>query len=254
MRASPAFAALVLGAVAAAGAHGSARIACPAPAQARRDPGHGFELHVDGAGGTVSDTSGRSGYDIPGVNIEHFFGAPGESQQLNIEPDHKNSFVVTMVATDYWPLTVKLSRRFYRHGDGTFVPSDVALWFFPSDLLGSRIKIAFATGQSVGSVRVCVNGNPVAPTSTASGAVSMDDAPPILSSTAVAAGAGHVRVTIHARDSGSGLAGVWWGVNSKRIRRALPYNTPVTVARGAPVVVWALDRAGNERSIDVRTR
>src|SRR5665213_3199402 len=175
MRVPAVFAVLVLGAVAATGAHGSARVACPAPAQAQRDPGHGFELHVDGAGGTVSDTSGRFGYDIPGVNIDHFFGAPGESQQLNIEPDHKNSFVVTMVATDYWPLTVKLSRRFYRHGDGTFVPSDVALWFFPRDLLGSRIRIDFATGQRVGSVRVCVNGNPVAPTSTASGAVSRDD-------------------------------------------------------------------------------
>jgi hypothetical protein len=251
MRVTAACAALVLAAFAAAGAHGSSRAGCPAPAAARPDL-NAFELTADGARGYVSDTQGRVGIQVPGVNDELFRTDTPSNwiASLLIDAPHTNSYIVRMVAKDSFPLAFTLSRA----KPTDFVKDDSASWFIARNLKGAHISIAFASGQRLDTVRLCVNGMPMAPTGTAKGAAAADQDPPKATSSAVPAGAGQVRVTLRARDARSGVAGIWYLVNRGGVSHANLYRAPVVVARGAPLIFWAVDNAGNSGSSDAQTR
>jgi len=59
---------------------------------------------------------------------------------------------------------------------------------------------------------------------------------------------------MRARDAGSGVAGIWYFVNRGGVSHANLYRAPVVVARGAPLIFWAVDNAGNSGSGDAHTR
>ncbi|HXK13043.1 MAG TPA: hypothetical protein VNH45_00760 [Gaiellaceae bacterium] len=254
MRASAVCAALVLAAFAAAGAHARSRAGCPAPAPARSDPEHGYELDVFGATGYVADTKGRIGNDIPGANADSFLidFRPNDMNQLGIAAG-TNSYIVHTVANKNWPVTFVLSHRF-DGPTGEYLASDAASWFLPRELNGARISMAFASGEQLADIRLCVNGNSLRATSIVRGIQAIDEDPPIVSSSVASAGSGRRRVTLRARDARSGLAGIWYLVYARGVQRAIRYRAPLVVPRGTVVIYWAVDRVGNTTNYEVKAR
>jgi hypothetical protein len=159
-----------------------------------------------------------------------------------------------MVAPNSFPVTIALSRRSFTGPNQEWLPNNVAWWFIARNRADTRMSIAFASGRSVEGSVLCANGRPMRPTATASGAQASEENEPIVTSTVVPAGPGRVRVTLRARDVGSGMAGLWWVRNRSPLTHADVYRGPVTVTRGVPVDYWAMDRAGNESSGEVKTR
>jgi hypothetical protein len=237
---------LVLGAAAAAGA--GARVACPAPPSPRTDVGHGYELDLEQSlYGDVTDTQGRR-YDVPGVNENTTLSdapTPHLVQQLLIDPGARNSYVVNLKSTAEYPPVLTFSRSSVKGANEEFLPDDRAAWFIPYSLKGAKVTFAFATGQPVADVRLCVAGNAIPPTGFVSGAQANDQAYPRINVAVETAGAGLARVTLRATDTGSGVAGVWWIRGVGGPRHVSRYTGPFVVRRSAGVIVWAMDRAGN---------
>lgn len=256
MRAAAILAVLVLAAAAAVGVQGSARVACPPPVASHVDPGHGYIFDVIGAIGHVTDTQGRL-FDVPGVNENTTLSDPPISdliQQLVIDEEANDSYVVLLKGKNEFPAQFTLSRDRFQGPDSELLPDDVASWFVPRSLKGATISLAFATGQPVANVRLCVNGRAITPTSTVSGPKAKDQDAPRVYPTVVPAGVGKVRITLRATDSVSGVAGMWTVVNAGRPRELLPYSGPFVVRRGPQVIVWAVDRAGNMTTPGIATR
>jgi hypothetical protein len=256
VRAAAILAVLMLAVAAAVGAQGSARDACPSPVASHVDPGHGYRFNAIGAVGHVTDTQGRL-FDIPGVNENTTLSDPpifGRMQELVIDQRANDSYVVLLRGTDEFPEQFTFSRDHFQGPVGEFLPDDVASWFVPRSLKGATISLAFATGQPVANVRLCVNGRAITPTSTVSGPKAKDQDAPRVYPTVVPAGVGKVRITLRATDSVSGVAGMWTVVNAGRPRELLPYSGPFVVRRGPQVIVWAVDRAGNMATPAIATR
>ena len=257
MRAAATLAVLVLAATAAAaGAHGAARVACPPSVASHVDPRHSYELDVIGAYGRVTDTHGRL-FDVPGVNENTTLSDPpmfGDLQQLVIDEQANDSYVVVLKGTNEFPAQFTLSRDRAQGPSDEYLADDVASWFVPHSLKGATISLAFATGQPVASVRLCVNGQAIIPTSTVSGPKAKDQDAPRVYPKVVPEGTGQVRITLRATDTVSGVAGMWTVVNAGRSRRLVPYSGPFVVRRGPQVIVWAVDRAGNMTTPAIATR
>jgi hypothetical protein len=99
-----------------------------------------------------------------------------------------------------------------------------------------------------------VNGAPIEATSIVRGIQAIDEDPPLVSTSVAPASSGRMRVTLHARDARSGVAGIWYLVYRRGLRRATRYRAPLVVPRGAVVIYWAVDRVGNTTNYEVKAR
>ena len=185
--------------------------------------------------GDVTDAHGRR-YDVPGVNENTTLSdapTPHLVQQLLIDPGARNSYIVHLKSTGESPALLTFSRSSAKGPNEEFLPDDRAAWFLPSSLRGSNITLAFATGQPIAEVRLCVAGSAIPPTGLVSGVHASDDASPGSELPLRPAGEGLARVTVRVTDVGSGVAGVWWMRAVGGPRHVSRYSRPFVVPRSA---------------------
>jgi hypothetical protein len=240
--------ALVVAAVAAAwvaAARGTAPTsACPTSAAstfAKSDmhsfefEGHGFTLDSFGdARGHVMTILGDdswSGMPPPGLNENTVVNGGQVGTDVLFDPGHPNSYVARGHTTEpFVEITVK------RYSPSIDVDGIAVWWLWLQPT--SNFAVAFANGQQLSSLRLCLGNAALPPTGVVQGAAASNLIPPRV--TANLAGG---RVVLTATPSKSGLAGIWWSVEGTTLGGR--YTQPLALPRTATIDVCAVDRAGN---------
>jgi hypothetical protein len=256
--------------VSATAALGGARsVACqtrPAKTFSARDThsleflGHGFTLDsfADARHHSLKVTGPDRyvGQVPPGWNENSVINGGPVGTDLVFDPGHPNAYAAGGHTGGGFPTELMIRR--YTSGiqlDG------IAAWVVMNEP-PSNFTLAYANGQSLSSLRLCLdrgrNGSidaAFAPTGFVEGPAANDTMPPRISVRLLATTSDTATAEIVATDSGSpaasGVGAIWVENGPDRSR----YTTPIRVRRDAKLIVWAMDRAGNLASsnIDVAT-
>jgi hypothetical protein len=170
------------------------------------------------------------------------------STEIIFDPGHQNAYAASGHFGPRFPTEFTIRR--YTAGiqvDG------VANWLVMQEPV-SNFTLAYANGQSLSSMRLCLdvgrNGSidaALPPTGWIDRLSSVnDETPPRVSAHVLAADSTYATIEIDATDSGkaaSGMAAIGWTIDGST--GGGYYTAPIRVPRDAKVVVWAMDRAGN---------
>jgi hypothetical protein len=241
----------------AARAHGEAQHgSCSSPDSSQRDASGYYDVSIYGANGIgATDRNGRGTFSLPSVddNVSDLDNPdPSVVQELLVDPPADDTYAVELEARKTFPVQLSVARQVNRP-DGRFVDTQIASWFLPAALPTGTQRLWFATGRSVATAVLCLDGRSLQPTSVVLGAAARDDAGPRISAAVSHPEAGKARVTVHAIDAGSGVAGIWFTRRGGPAGRLSVYTGPVDVRRGDWVVAYAVDRAGNMSTDLVKT-
>lgn len=233
----------------------------PAKTFSTRDP-HIFQLDAHPITlDTFADAKGHvlraepGGYAVgqapPGWDPDSWINdtSNDSSTEIIFNPGHQNAYA----ASGHFGSVFPTEFRIWRYNADIEIDG-VANWLVMPEPK-SNFTLAYANGQSLSSMRLCLdvgrNGSIDAarpPTGWIDRLPSVNDqTPPRVSAHVLATNSTYAKVEIDATDSGtppSGMAAIGWAVN--RVGGDSGYYTaPINVPRDARVMVWAMDRAGN---------
>ncbi len=205
--------------------------------------GSAVELAVDGSlDGVVTDAAGRTTSGDTGDTAipDSDYNALGDSQSFLFRAP--GSYHATFTATGSGIARLRVRSL------GLDGPLSQALFLIPALPQGARLSLD-VDGQDVGATRVAadLDGNGttdevLAPDAVTTGAAAADTTPPTLAGDATLAGLFASRVTLTAADSGSGVAHIYYRVDSGGERT---YSGPFTAPMFSTIAFSAMDAAGN---------
>lgn len=213
--------------------------------------GHGFTLD------SFADTQGHSLKVLgPGKYVGQ--SPPGWNENSVINSDTIGTDIVFDGHPNAYAAQGHTGRQFpeefmiRRYAPGVRLDG-IATWVLPNGP-PANFTLAYANGQSLSSLRLCLDlgrdgsvDTALRPTGVAEGPAASDEMPPRISARVLAIDSDYATLRIVATDSGrpaaAGVAGIWWGVESGDYGGR--YTMPIRVRRDATLIVWSTDRAGN---------
>jgi hypothetical protein len=234
----------------------------PAKTFSTHDP-HIFQLDADPITLTsFADAKGHvlrarpGGYAVgqapPGWGPDSWINDPNNNSSTEIifDPGHQNAYAASGHFGPRFPTEFKIQRY-----NADIQIDGVATWLVMQEP-ASNFTLAYANGQSLSSMRLCLdegrNGSidaALPPTGWVDRLAAVnDEMPPRVSAHVLAANSTSATVEIDATDSGkaaSGMAAIGWTIDGGAVGGGGYYTAPIHVPRNTKVVVWAMDRAGN---------
>lgn len=204
----------------------------------------GHRLHQVGGGTFIAP--------FAGWNENSFInGSGGTSSDIMIDSGNPNAYAVSGHSGK-----IALSEIRVRRYTQSVQLDGVATWVVPT-VRATGWALAYANGQPLGSLRLCLDRGRDGsvdmtrpPDGVVQGAAAADMAAPLISGRVLSTASGESTVELFAKDTASGTAGIWWGVEGGGYRGR--YAKPVRVPADATLGVYAIDRAGNMSSAELR--